>query len=116
MKEKLIELLELELKARQWYGPDIPVPYFRNVGSELMQAIANDGLYYPLHEHVVKLEKIMFLLAEQIGGTPRAFRNAYDAATATDGDAATATVGDDDVVVVQPAAAEAVVVIDLTDE
>ena len=109
LKAKLIQLLELELKARQWYGPDIPVPYFRNVGLELLQAIDNDDLFDSLYGHVHRLQDIMFALSEQKGGAPLAFREAYDAATAT--------VGHDDVEreTVQPVAS-AVVVVDLTDE
>ena len=109
LKAKLIQLLELELKARQWYGPDMPAPYFCNVGLELLQAIDNDDLFNSLYGHVDHLQCIMFALSEQKGGAPLAFREAYDAATAT--------VGHDDVEreTVQPVAA-AVVVVDLTDE
>jgi hypothetical protein len=104
LKQALIQLLELEAKARKWYGPTLPAAYFRRVlSAELFLAnhVDNDEdatttLSDTLSDRVNYLQHVMYQLSAQTkSGVPKVFRDAYDADNA-------ASLDDDDVVLQPP--------------
>jgi hypothetical protein len=86
LKCKLMVLLKLEKKAKQWYGRVLPRGYFaRCVAERLIQATA-DSMGGKLQKEVNALEVAMFQLSEQQGGVPRLFLQAHDDTKEQDGD------------------------------
>jgi hypothetical protein len=90
LKGKLMALLKLEKKAKQWYGQVLPRGYFaRCVTTRLMQATTGDvmikndtmagkSMATTLRNEVDALQVAMFQLSEQQGGVPRIFLEAHD--------------------------------------
>jgi hypothetical protein len=86
LKCKLMALLKLEKKAKQWYGKVLPRGYFaRCVTERLIQATV-DSMAGKLQTEVNALEVAMFQLSEQQGGVPRIFLEAHDDTKEQDGD------------------------------
>jgi hypothetical protein len=86
LKSKLMALLKLEKKAKQWYGRVLPRGYFaRCVTERLIQATA-DSMAGKLNKEVNALQVAMFQLSEQQGGVPRIFLEAHDDTKEQDGD------------------------------
>jgi hypothetical protein len=109
LKCKLMALLKLEKKAKQWYGKVLPRGYFaRCVTERLIQATAA-SMNGKLQNEVNALEVAMFQLSEQQGGVPRIFLEAHDDNTKEqDGDVQNGSSGaldSDDVVLVGTIAA-----------
>jgi hypothetical protein len=121
LKQALSQLLELELKARKWYGPTLPAAYFRRVlSAELFLAGHDDNddststaLADTLADRVNYLQHVMYQLSAQTkSGVPKAFRDAYDAdnTTGLDDDDVVLQPPDDAIHIIASAAKPAVVV------
>jgi len=105
-KEKLIRFLELEKKARKWYGTSVPWCFLFNL-SEKWKALSEDELVKCIESEAGALETAMYSLSEQQGGVPIIFsearRNAEkDGRPVSPGkEAASGDESDDDVIVVK---------------
>lgn len=84
-KKQVIRLLNLELKARKWYGTVMPYSYFEYVLCPSFGSWAGESAQFiaqKVEQVSDKLEKAMFNLSEQveggIGSVPKLF---YDAQT-----------------------------------
>lgn len=85
LKVKFIELLKLEQKARKWYE-ELPRAYFvHEVADRLAQS---EELATDVQSEIDKLQKAMFSLTEQTGGTPRVMLEAHDRHRQEDNDIA----------------------------
>jgi hypothetical protein len=81
LKNKLIELLQLENKALRWYKPSLPRRYFAiKVTERLVAKKTSTDMLAQLRFEVDTLQKQLYTLSEQEGGVPRAFREAHDEA------------------------------------
>lgn len=74
-KEKLIRFLELEKKARKWYGTSVPYCFLCSL-CERWKELSTDELAKSIEQEATSLEKAMYSLAEQEGGVPKIFREA----------------------------------------
>ena len=100
LKDSLLDLLELEKKARKWYGHRLPRTYFqKEVAPRLMDC---SNLKKDILCCIDTLQKHMFELSEQDGGVPILFLRALER-HGDSGDEA-----DDEVVVVRVDRATAV--------
>jgi hypothetical protein len=83
LKSKLIELLKLERDARKWYR-DMPQSYFSRVlAPRLTACTSQHALMMVVSNETETLTRIMYILSEQVGGVPKAFRDAHDAAASS---------------------------------
>jgi hypothetical protein len=86
LKCKLMALLKLEKKAKQWYGKVLPRGYFERCVTERLILATADSMTGKLQNEVNALEVAMFQLSEQQGGVPRIFLEAHDDTKERDGD------------------------------
>jgi hypothetical protein len=78
LKCKLMALLKLEKKAKQWYGKVLPRGYFARCVTERLILATADSMTGKLQNEIKALEVAMFQLSEQQGGVPRIFLEAHD--------------------------------------
>jgi hypothetical protein len=105
-KETLIKFMDLEKKARKWYGCSVPSAYLVDL-AELWKKLANDNeLIKSIRQETIALELAMYSLSEQQGGVPKLFLDARYKAEKNGLPLDpkmeyAAVVGDDDVIVVK---------------
>jgi hypothetical protein len=101
MKCKVIALLQLEKKARKWYG-DMPRSYFaRQLTQRLIPMTTAETMLAQVQREIDTLETVMYDLSEQMGGVPKVFRDAHDAAVAENWSGSDEN-GNDDAVLLVP--------------
>lgn len=106
-KQELIKFLELEKKARKWYGTSVPWRYLYDMSERWKQLSSDELLVKNIENESNALETAMYSLSEQQGGVPKLFLEARFAAeknglpVSPQKEGAFATVGDDDVIVVK---------------
>jgi hypothetical protein len=104
-KATLIKFMELEKKARKWYGCSVPWAYLVDLAELWKELVADDELIKSIEHETCALESAMYSLSEQQGGVPKLFLNARLKAEKNGSPLSPATedtaVGDDDVVVVK---------------
>lgn len=88
-KDNVIRLLNLEKKARKWYGTVLPYSYFQYVCCPRLEGGATEGatgLCQRLTRESDELEKVMYNLSEQVeggvGSVPKVFLEAQTEAQA----------------------------------
>lgn len=74
-KEKLIRFLELEKKARKWYGTSVPWCFFCHL-CQRWNEMSTQELVQSIEEEATCLETAMYSLSQQEGGVPKIFRQA----------------------------------------
>jgi hypothetical protein len=74
-KEKLIRFLELEKKARKWYGTSVPWCFLYSL-CERWKELSTQELAKSIEDEATRLETAMYSLSEQEGGVPKIFRQA----------------------------------------
>lgn len=75
-KVEVIRLLNLEKKARRWYGTVLPFAYFDHVLCSSIENYVGDNSVTMLSTESDILEKAMFNLSEQQGMVPKVFLDA----------------------------------------
>ena len=109
-KEKLIRFLELEKKARKWYGTSVPWCFLCNI-SERWKSLSVDGLVKSIESETNALESAMYSLSNQQGGVPKLFLEARENAekngrpVSPGKEATSADDSDDEVIVVKEVSA-----------
>ena len=90
LKLELIQLLQLEKKARQWYRATLPKAYFGGpVTDRLLRASSsdeNDRLLEQVRREIQTLHTGLYELEHQVGGVPVIFRDAHDDAEESNDD------------------------------
>ena len=106
-KKVLIRFLELEKKARKWYGTSVPWRYFYDMSERCKHISSDKVLVKNIEKESKALETAMYSLSEQQGGVPKLFSEARFAAeenglpVSPQNEGAFDSVGDGDVVVVK---------------
>lgn len=75
-KVEVIRLLNLEKKARKWYGTVLPFAYFEHVLCSRIENYVGENSTTMLSTESDILEKAMFNLSEQLGMVPKVFLDA----------------------------------------
>lgn len=78
VKKKVISLLQLEQKARQWYGSQLPKGYFTTAIGQPLSMCSIADWPNQLQAHVQTLQYHMFTLSEQKLGVPKLFAAATE--------------------------------------
>jgi len=87
LKLELIQLLQLEKKARQWYRATLPKAYFGGpVTDRLLRASFDDRLLEQVRREIQTLHTGLYELEHQVGGVPVIFRDAHDDAAENNDD------------------------------
>lgn len=76
VKGRVIRLLNLEKKARKWYGTVLPFAYFEHVLCPRIVSSVGENSVTMLSTESDILEKAMFNLSEQLGMVPKVFLDA----------------------------------------
>lgn len=76
VKGEVIRLLNLEKKARKWYGTVLPFAYFEHVLCPRIVSSVGENSVTMLSPESDHLEKAMFNLSEQLGMVPKVFLDA----------------------------------------
>lgn len=79
LKCKFLDLLKLERDSLKWYR-EMPQSYFRHVVAHRLIGAPSSSMLRQVEHEIETLNRVMYIMSEQVGGVPKVFRDAHDAA------------------------------------